>query len=289
MLRGMYTGATGMIMNQYRMDVIANNLANVDKTAFKSEEAIFKSFPEMMLRRTREDGLGSTPLGSFDMAPIIGKLGTGVEFNENFVQFTQGSAKKTGNPFDFMIDDKTHKRPAFFVILTDKGERLSRGGSFILNKNGNLVTAQGFPLMGEKGPIQVTNHNILLRENGDIWINADIGNDPKTGTNEISNDWQNPVVLDRIKVRTVEYPRELRKIGDGLYTATVDSGPQITFVELGERHQPIITQGFLEGSNVNLIKQMVDMISVQRSYEANQKSITTHDQLLGKLINEVAR
>ncbi len=288
MLRGLYTGATGMIMNQYRIDVVANNLANVDKTAFKSEEAISKSFPEMLLRRTREDGLGHVPLGSFDLAPLIGKLGTGVEFNENFTHFTQGPAKKTGNSFDFMIDDKTHKRPAFFVVSTDRGERLSRGGSFILNKNGNLVTAQGFPLMGENGPIQVTNHNLLVRENGEIWINADIGNDPKAGTNETSNSWENPIVLDRIKIRSVDFPRELRKQGDGLYVTTPASGPESRFEDLGEDHEPIVMQGFLEGSNVNLVRQMVDMIAIQRNYEANQKSVTTHDQLLGKLINEVA-
>ena len=77
MLRGMYVGATGMVMNQHQMNVIANNLANVNKTAFKRDEAVFKAFPEMLLRRSREDGLGHVPLGSFDMAPHRGKAGDG--------------------------------------------------------------------------------------------------------------------------------------------------------------------------------------------------------------------
>ena len=289
MLRGMYLGASGMVMNQHRMDVIANNLANVDKPAFKSQEAVFKSFPEMLIQRTREDGVGYVPLGSFDLAPIVGKLGMGVELNENFTRFTQGAVKKTSNPFDLMLDDQTEQHPSFFVVLTDRGERLSRNGSFTLNKNGHLVTSQGFPLLGEKGLIQINQHNVLIRENGEIWINADLGNDPQASAGKTNNDWQNPIVLDKIKIRTVEFPRELKQEGDSFYTITPESGPQLTFLDLRKTHEPRILSGFLEASNVNLVQQMVDMITVQRNYEANQKSVTTHDQLLGKLINEVVR
>ena len=289
MLRGMYIGATGMIMNQHQMNVIANNLANVNKTAFKRDEAVFKAFPEMLLRRSREDGLGHVPLGSFDMAPIVGKLGMGVEFNENFTHFEQGPAQKTDNPFDFMLNDQQHENPSFFVVLTDRGERLTRSGSFVLNKDGNLVTSQGFPLMGENGPIQVVKHNVLIREDGEIWINADIGNEPEAGASDKNNSWQSPEVLDKIKIRTVEFPREIRKEGDSFYTTTPESGPMLSFAELGKKQETSILQGFLEVSNVNLVRQMVDMIAVQRNYEANQKSVTSHNQLLGKLINEVAR
>ena len=81
MLRGIYTAATGMAMNEHRMSVVANNLANADKTAFKSDDAIYKAFPDMLIQRTREDGQGHVPLGSFDLAPIVGRLGIGVEFN----------------------------------------------------------------------------------------------------------------------------------------------------------------------------------------------------------------
>lgn len=286
MLRGIYTSATGMLMNQTRMDVIANNLANVDKTAFKSDEAIYKSFPEMVLRRTREDGLGWTPAGSFDLAPIVGKLGTGVEMNEVFTRYEPGPVKHTGNNFDLMIDDRGNKTPAFFMVLTDRGERMSRSGSFVLDKEGRLVTPRGFPLMGEKGPIQVARWNFLVRENGEVWINKKIGNDPKAGANETFNRWENPVLLDKIKLRSVEFQRELKKEGDSFYVDTPESGPPVPF---NEENQPIIRQGFLEASNVNMVRQMVTMIEVQRNYEANQKSVTTQDQLLGKLINEVTR
>jgi len=286
MLRGIYTSATGMIMNQYKMDVIANNLANVDKTAFKGEDAIFKSFPEMLIRRTRDDGLGWVPIGSFDLAPVVGKLGTGVELNEIFTRFETGPVKKTDNPFDLMIDDRNNSTPSFFVVLTDRGEKLTKSGSFILDKDGYLLTPDGFPLMGEKGPIKVSRWNWVVKENGEIWINKKYGNDPNIGTNETQNQWEEPVLLDRIKIRTVEFPRELKKEGNSFYTVTPESGPML---ELKEDKFPLILQGYLEASNVNIVREMTKMIEVQREYEANQKSVTTHDGLLGKLINEVAR
>lgn len=286
MLRGIYTSATGMIMNQQKLDVIANNLANADKTAFKSEDAIFKSFPEMLIHRTRDDGLGWVPLGSFDLAPIVGKLGTGVELNEIFTRFEQGALKKTDNPFDLLIDDRNNPTPSFFVVLTDRGEKLTKNGSFILDKDGYLVTADGFPLLGEKGPIRVSRWNWVVKENGEIWINKKYGNDPEQGTNETQNQWEQPILLDKIKIRTVEFPRELKKEGNSFYTVTPESGPML---ELKEEKFPNILQGYLEASNVNIVREMTKMIEVQREYEANQKSITTHDGLLGKLINEVAR
>lgn len=285
----MYTAATGMLMNQHRLDIISNNLANADKTAYKSDEAIYKSFPEMMIQRTREDGLGWVPPGSFDLAPIVGKLGMGVELNESFTRFEQGAAKKTGNPFDLMLDDRGRERPGFFVVQTDRGERLTRSGNFILDKDGYLVTPNGFRLMGENGAIQIVKHNVLIKENGEIWFNEKLGNDPETGVNETSNRWENPVLLDKIKMRTVEFPRELKKQGDSFYLDTPESGPIRELKDFGDESEPIIMQGFLEASNINIVRQMVQMIEVQRNYEANQKSVTTHDSLLGKLINEVAR
>ena len=286
MLRGIYTSATGMIMSQNKMDVIANNLANVNTTGFKSDEAIFKSFPEMLLQRTREDGLGWNPMGSFDLAPIVGKLGTGVELNETFTRFQQGALKHTGSSFDLTLDDRGNKSPGFFVVLTDRGERLSKSGSFVLDKKGNLVTPQGFPLMGENGPIQIARWNFVVRENGEVWINRKIGNNPTAGANETFNRWENPVLLDKIKIRSVEFPRELKKIGDSFYVDTPESGPPVPFQDI---RAPKVLQGYLEASNVNIVRQMVKMIEVQRNYEANQKSVVTQDNLTGKLINEVAR
>ncbi|PJZ64234.1 flagellar hook-basal body protein [Leptospira wolffii] len=287
MIRGMYTGSNGMIVQQTRMDVIANNLANVDKTAYKRDTTLFKTFPEMLIHRFNEDGVGKVPMGSFDTAPVVGKLGLGAEVNEIYTRFEQGAVKKTDNPFDLMLQDRPgSEHPAFFSVLTNRGERLSRSGAFVLDTNGFLVTPQGFPLMGENGPIKVARGNFLIKENGEIWINGEIGNDPRNSVGADKNRFETPVLLDRIKVRTVENPRHLDKEGDSFYNDTPESGEPRPF-NLDE--EPNILQGYLEASNVSVVTEMVEMIEVNRSYEANQKTVQTQDTMLGKLLNDVLR
>lgn len=288
MLRGIYTGANGMISQQVKMDVIANNLANVDKTAFKKDTTLFKTFPEMLVHRFDEDGVGKIPMGSFDTAPAVGKIGLGSEVNEVYTRFEQGAVKKTENAFDLMIQDKPgSEHPAFFVVMTNRGERLTRNGSFVLDTRGYLVTSQGFPLMGENGPIQVTRSNFLVKENGEVWMNANIGNDPRATTSSEHNRYENAVYYDKLKIRTVENPRHLDKEGDSFYTETPESGDMVPYPK--EELNPEILQGYLEASNVSVVTEMVDMIEVNRAYEANQKAIQTHDYLLGRLINEVIK
>lgn len=287
MIRGIYTGANGMNLQQVRMDVIANNLANVDKTAFKRDTTVFKTFPELLLHRFNDDGVGKTPMGSFDTAPLVGKLGLGGEVNEVYTRFEQGAVKKTDNNFDLMIQDKPGlEKPAFFTVMTNKGERLTRSGAFILDRMGYLVTPQGYPLMGENGPIQINQGNFLIKENGEIFVNNRIGTKPEDGVNFDNNRFEEPIMVDKIKIRTVENPRHLDKEGDSFYVDTPESGEPYAFQDLD---RPQILQGYLEASNVSVVTEMVEMIEVNRAYEANSKAMQTHDQLLGRLINEVNR
>jgi len=278
MVRGIYTGASGMLAQDAKMDAIANNLANVDKTAYKKDIAIFKSFPEMLIRRINESGLGETPAGSYDAAPIVGKLGTGVELNEVFTDFEQGSLQRTENNFDLALDGK-----GFFTVMTERGERFSRDGSFTLNQDGVLVTHNGNPVMGENGIIKIQQNNFMVNERGEVIVNGDLSADPRDVVSMSGNNWSNPVVIDKLKIVDFDNIREIKKEGDSMYRETEFSGPPIPPGELK------VVQGFLEKSNINIVREMVDMIEVQRSYEANQKTVTSHDQALGKLINEVAR
>ena len=278
MVRGIYTGASGMLAQDAKMDAIANNLANVDKTAYKKDIAIFKSFPEMLIRRINESGLGETPAGSYDAAPIVGKLGTGVELNEVFTDFEQGSLQRTENNFDLALDGK-----GFFTVMTERGERFSRDGSFTLNQDGVLVTHNGNPVMGENGIIKVQQNNFMVNERGEVIVNGDLSADPRDVVSMSGNNWSNPVVIDKLKIVDFDNIREIKKEGDSMYRETEFSGPPVPPGELK------VVQGFLEKSNINIVREMVDMIEVQRSYEANQKTVTSHDQALGKLINEVAR
>ncbi|GHV82487.1 hypothetical protein AGMMS49991_10450 [Spirochaetia bacterium] len=94
MIRGWYTGASGMRAQQWRLDAVANNLANIDVDGYKKDVTVHKAFPELLMRRMNDDGVYRHPFGSGDAAPIIGKLGTGVELNELYTDFQQGAMKK---------------------------------------------------------------------------------------------------------------------------------------------------------------------------------------------------
>lgn len=278
MIRGIYNSASGMIAQQARIDVISNNLANVDKTAFKRDLTIFKAFPDMLIRRINEDGLGITPAGSYDTMPYVGKLGTGVEVNEVFTQFTQGSLQRTENNFDLALEGR-----GFFTVQTERGERYTRNGSFTINQEGILVNHLGYPVLGENGTIRVQKNNFMINERGEIIVNAALSLEPEDLVGLTNNSWEEPVVIDQLKIVDFENIREIKKEGDSLFRETEFSGPPLP----PENVQ--VLQGFLEKSNVNIVREMVDMIEVQRSYEANQRSILAHDQTLGRLINEVAR
>ncbi|HOD13593.1 MAG TPA: flagellar basal-body rod protein FlgF [Spirochaetota bacterium] len=276
MIRGIYTGASGMIAQQARMDVVANNLANVDKTGFKKDLAVFKAFPDMLIRREHDNGLGVTPAGSYDTMPLVGKLGTGVEVNEVYTDFDQGALMRTENSFDLALDGR-----GFMTVQTERGERYTRNGAFTINQDGILMTHNGYPVVGENGIIRVQQNNFIVNERGEVIINAAFN--PTDMVSMANNDWSQPVVLDRLKLVDFEKIRELKKEGDSLWKETEYSGPPLPVGDMK------VVQGFLEKSNVNMIREMVDMIEVQRSYEANQKAVQTHDTELGRLIGDIAR
>ena len=281
MVRGWYTAASGMRAQQWRLDAVANNLANVDTDGYKRDQAAFKAFPELLLRRMKDDGQYPHPFGSGDAAPIIGKLGTGVELNELYVCFDQGAMKETQSDFDVALDGK-----GFFAVATPWGERYTRNGSFQLGKEGYLETKEGYPVLGEKGPIKVKANNFQIDKDGQVWINAEFADDPNILVSKENNTWAQTAHLDNLKLVDFDLDRYLKKQGSSLYYDTETSGPAMVMEE-GQR--PKVLQGFTEAANVEPVREMVQMIDVNRAYEANQKVIQTHDSMLGVLINQVAR
>ena len=281
MIRGWYTGASGMRAQQWKLDAVANNLANVDVDGYKKDTAIHKAFTELLLRRMNDDGVYHHPFGYADMAPIIGKLGTGVELNELFTSFEQGAMKETQSDFDVALDGG-----GFFAVSTPWGERYTRNGSFQLGKEGYLETKEGYPVLGQNGPISVKANNFQVDKDGGIWINAEYADDPALLVDRERNTWEDTVFLDTLKIVDFDLDRYLQKQGSSLWKATDTSGE--AQVMAGE-DRPRVVQGFVEASNVNAVTEMVQMIEVNRAYEANQKVIQSSDTMLGTLINQVAR
>jgi flagellar basal-body rod protein FlgG len=280
-VKGIYNAASGMRAQQWRLDSVANNLANVNTDSYKREQTSFKANPELLIRRGSDDGVYLNPFGSADREPIIGKLGTGVELNELYVDFSQGAFKETENDYDLALEGK-----GFLVVSTPYGERYTRNGGFVRGKEGFLETREGYPVMGQNGPIRVQENNFKIDKEGQVWINAEYADDPSTMVSKTHNEWGEVVLLDTLRLVGFEYDRYLKKQGSSLYNDNEFSGPPI---ELAEEDRPKVHQGFNEAANVDPVTEMVQMIEVNRSYEANQKIIQTHDSMLGVLINQYTK
>lgn len=256
-----------MRAQEHRLDALSNNLANVDLNGYKRDISVHKSFPELLIRRFEDDGIFRFPSGSVDVAPVVGKLGMGVEYNESYTVFEQGSLKVTENAFDLALDNA-----GYFVVDTPQGLRYTRNGSFWLGKERILETKDGFPVLGEGGIVRINKDIVLIDKLGRIW---------EREVNETDAE-----LVDTIRV--VDFPRQrfLQKQGSSFWTENENSG----FArDLEGSERPGVLQGFLESSNVNPVTEMVNMIEVNRAYEANQKVILTHDSLLNRLIGQAAK
>ncbi len=279
MIRGLYTGASAMVGRTVEMDVISNNLANVNTVGYKRDETLYKAFPEMLIRRFNDDGVRKIPIGSYDVSPVVGRLGTGVEVNEIYTQKGQGALQVTDNPLDMAIEGQ-----GYFVIKTDQGERYTRNGSFLINRNNELVTKEGHQVMGETGVIKIKSNNFVVNDKGEIYIN-ELLNQPEDRPVQLNeNGFENARLLDTLRIVDFPLDRYLKKVGSSFFRATEESGN----AQVITNNRPHVKQGSLEMSNVNAVREMVKMIEVQRSYEASQKTITSHDGTLDKLINQMA-
>ncbi len=281
LIRGLYTGGSGMLVQMDRLDTISNNLANVDLNGYKRDTAIHKAFPEILLRRMNDDGVYKFPLGSVDTTPIVGTLGTGAELNEVFTAFEQGPLKQTENPFDLALEG-----PGFIAVQLPEGERYTRNGAFLLSQDGYLVTKNGEFVLGENGPVKLKKNNFVIDQDGVIWQNGTFAGDDRRLVSLEENEWENLERVDRLKLVEFERSRYLKKTGNSFWVDTEESGPAL--IAAGDT-RPKVRQGYVEGSNVNVVTEMVQMIEVNRTYEANQRMIQTHDTLLGRLINDVIK
>ncbi len=243
MIKGLYISSSSMITNGERLNIISNNLANVNSSGYKLDEGVLRSFPEVFISRV--EGRRTTELG---------KIGTGVVLEESFTDFKQGALLHTEVPLDLALEGR-----GFFVIQTPNGLRYTRDGNFTLNTSGQVVTQQGYPVMGERGPLQtIEGRDISVARDGRLFL-GDIRGD---------------------RLLVVDFPdyNSLEKIGDNLYQNQLEGEPVVDYT---------IRQGFLENSNVNVVREMVKMIQVNRYYEANQKVISMMDSTLDKAINSV--
>ena len=242
MIKGIYTSALGLIPLQKKLEVIANNLANFNTTAFKRDNA----FTNELISASQLFRDGTTDPTDKDVS------------QQTTTDFSQGTLQETGNTLDFALDGQ-----GFFSIQTQSGTMLTRDGSFMLSTDGTLVTRNGGVVMGTGGAIRVDNIQDLQKSQLVIERDGKV----KAGDK----------IYGQIQIVAPANLNQLAKAGQNLYELKSDG-----VLKQVDPSTVSVRQGFLESSNVNPIDEMVAMIQLQSNFEAGQKAIQSQDSSLSQ-------
>ena len=256
MVRGLYTAYTGMLNQQKKMDTLSNNLANADTTGYKKEGVTAKTFETQLAIKVKD---GSNAY----IDQQIGKLNLGVKIGENYTDYSQGSYRYTGNTYDLALGGDGFFNISFMNKAGEQSVKYTRDGNFTIDNDGALRTQDGDYVLGESGEIYIPTNavDVSINKLGEIYADGEY--------------------IDTIKITDFEDYNYLKKYGENMYDA----------VEGATEKEPTATidQGYLEQSNINVVTEMVNMISLSRTYEANQKLIQTMDDALDKSANQIGK
>ena len=256
------TAGSGMRAQQSNLDVIANNLANVNTTGFKGQRA---EFQDLMYQTWRASGASN---GTGASSPGALQIGLGAKFSASSMDNTQGALQSTGNPLDVAVQGD-----GFFQVLLPNGSTAyTRDGSFKRDSEGLMVTSDGYHVQPE---ITIPNGStqISISANGDVTA-------VKPGDSA-------PTTLGTIQLATFPNPAGLTRIGQNLFIQGGASGAP-TVGAPGTNGSGTLASSYVEGSNVQIVEEMVKMISAQRAYEINSKAIQTADDMLN-VANQLKR
>jgi len=242
MSQGIYIALSGAKLQQRRLELLSNNLANASTTGYKTDNISATSFEFALDEYMTDDGNVYN--------------GTYTKTRQVTTDYSPGHLKHTDSPLNLALDG-----PGFFVVETPFGDRYTRQGNFALNNDGELVTSDGYKLKGSKMS-GLENGNISIDLEGNVYANG-----AKKGS---------------IDIVEFENTSNLKKEGHNLLAKTRDDNIE------QKPENTTVKQGFLEMSNVNVVTEMVDMIEVNRLYEAYQKMIRTIDECSSKAIRELA-
>lgn len=260
MMRSLTTAGTGMVAQQINLDVIANNLANVNTTAFKGQRA---EFQDLMYQTYRAAG---APTGGSSRLPQAEQVGLGVEYSGNANSMANGALQSTNNPLDVAIVGE-----GFFQVERPDGTiAYTRDGSFKQDSNGLLVTQDGFPIVPNI-TIPTGAKAVTIGPNGTVTAILP-GSDDATE-------------IETVQLALFANPGGLSRVGQNLFTANAASGTASVVTPGGAEGAGQLRAGFVEGSNVQIVEEMVRMILAQRAYEINSKAIQSADDMLGILNN----
>ncbi|MEW6534110.1 MAG: flagellar basal-body rod protein FlgF [Candidatus Auribacterota bacterium] len=256
MFEGLYNSASGLIAQAQLHELIANNIAKASVTGHKRQNAVCREYTK-----------------DFDQYmqayPHLKDQVGGVKTTDPYTIFEQGRLKHTGNPLDIAIEGE-----GFFALNVDGQELYTRNGRFTFNKEGYLVTPEGYFVLGENGKLRVFENEdanpaivrgVTIDASGDVSVLKD-GKSERIG---------------KLKIVDVEDPSQMQPLGYSLFK------PKDGQTLVGEDF--VLSQGYLEESNVNILDEMVSMITNMRLYETNQKILKNHSEVLARSVNEIGR
>lgn len=260
MSKGIFTAVSGAIAQAARLDTVANNLANVNTTGFKRDGQVFR---EYLTAYNKEPGAIEAPRVPASIESFYAVNGgdkSYVDIDGSYSDFSQGVVKSTGNKLDMALEGN-----GFFEVATPDGVRLTRAGNFSIDGDGRLITKQGYPVQKEGGgEFKFTSADIVVANNGEVF---DAGQS-----------------LGKLSLVNIANKDALAKQGMNLFSFRDGQDPQRT-----SSTETKVNQGFLEGSNVNVIREMTEMIAATRTFESTQKAIQAYDQMNAKAVNEVPK
>ena len=255
MIRALYTASTGMVAQQNNLDVISNNLANVNTKGFKKDRAEFKD----LMYQTMSYSSGATSETTVNPTGI--DIGLGVRLSGVQKNFAEGNLENTANPLDLAITGD-----GFFKILLPNGETgYTRDGAFKLDAEGYMVTGDGYRLEPAIGQFDSEISDVTISTNGVVTATVRSTGEKKD--------------IGQIELSKFINPAGMAPLGGNLFQVTEASGDEL----VGKPSDPgigALSQGFIEGSNVQLVEEMVSMIAAQRAYESNSKTISAADEML---------
>jgi flagellar basal-body rod protein FlgG len=254
MMRALFTSATGMMAQQFNMDVISNNLANVNTVGFKSARA---DFQDLLYQQIQPAG---SIVSQGAQSPTGTQVGLGVRTASTETMFGEGELQTTNNPLDVAIEGNGF----YSVLLPDGTTGYSRDGSFKMNSQGQIVNSSGYAIQPE---IVIPSSATNISVGTDGTVSATVGTQV------------NPATLGQITLTSFVNDAGLESVGGNVFKVTAASGQPQTGVA-GTSGYGTLQQGTLEMSNVSIVNEMVNMIVAQRAYEVNSKAIQACDDML---------
>ena len=279
-MKNIWVPLSGQVAQQRKVETIANNVANANTVGFKKDQLVFKEHLTALTKGVDDIDIPRNEFSPADFYHTQGAENAMVAVDGSFTIFEQGTLIPTSNPLDLAL-----KGEGFLEVLTPTGVRFTRKGNLSLSRDGELVTDQGFKILNA---LNVSEEN--LRDP------ASLGNLPKpedrilrvpTNTKLTFNSEGEILTRDGVigKISVVEFKDKhaLRKEGNSLYLTPDDQNLNLPNI------QTTVNQGFLEGSNVNAIEEMSELIKAHRHFESIQKAINAYDQISGKAANEIGK